>query len=375
MAQPEEVNEEARSLLVETFGSPSHAVEGAFAHGVLGLMSEHTHYFRGFALLMPIEHGTAVAARVSNRPGCHCIVAGQAALQIEGSEPDPRYRLVGRLVRDVGPGDAGIEIAVVSTVPAWWREVGLTALGVAVVRALQTLFSLPSDEAVLMQSVRAAVEASLEMPFSIAYPLAANDAHPGTVVLVDTQEEERMTLPLADPEILGWGAIHADVDVSRFKATVEQHVRAADRALTTLKRRGFQHLTSYRELEHRDLERALQLLPQAQAPVVRYLVTENRRVQKLVVALRRRDWQMMGALMLMSHAVQRDDWALTSPEADYVVERVEGMSLEGLYGARMTGRSGTVLLVGQPFVLPAFLDRIQAELQQRSGTRPETLLL
>jgi galactokinase len=150
--------------------------------------------------------------------------------------------------------------------------------------------------------------------------------------------------------------------------------RASD-ALAILRRHGFPDLTSYRDLEHRDLDRALNAVPDAHAPIVRYLVTENRRVQKLVAAVRRRDWQMMGALMFMSHAVQRDDWRLTSPESNHVVAEVEAMSLEGLYGARATGRTGAVLIAGQPFVIPNFLDRIQSQVRDRFQAPAHSLLL
>jgi galactokinase len=78
------------------------------------------------------------------------------------------------------------------------------------------------------------------------------------------------------------------------------------------------------------------------------LVTENRRVQKHVAALRRDDWQMVGALLLMSHASLRDDWKGTTAAADTLVEAVEARTHDGLYGACMTERGGGVLVVGRP---------------------------
>ena len=116
-------------------------------------------------------------------------------------------------------------------------------------------------------------------------------------------------------------------------------------------------------------------MPRRLRPVVRHVVTENGRVQKLVAAIRRHDWQMFGALLLMSHASLRDDWQRSNDEIDFVVEQVEAMSLDGMYGACVTGRGGCVLVLGQPFVVPRCLDRIKTAFHARFGRMPETMLL
>jgi galactokinase len=72
----------------------------------------------------------------------------------------------------------------------------------------------------------------------------------------------------------------------------------------------------------------MEALPARLTSVARHLVTDNRRVQKMVAALRRSDWQMVGALLLMSHASRRDAWQGTSAEADFLVEHVEATTLE-----------------------------------------------
>ena len=39
----------------------------------------------------------------------------------------------------------------------------------------------------------------------------------------------------------------------------------------------------------------------------------------MVFAARKKDWQMFGALLLMSHASLRDDWKRTDDEVDLVL--------------------------------------------------------
>ena len=156
---------------------------------------------------------------------------------------------------------------------------------------------------------------------------------------------------------------------------VEVEPARREDVLGTLQKDTFPKLTSLRDLEHRDLDRALGALPRRLRPYLRHLVTENRRVQKLVAAVRRNDWQMFGALLLMSHASTRTDWDSTGARVDFVVEQVEQMTLEGMYGGFMSGRGGCVLVLGQPFTVPRALDRIADAFEAHFGARPDTMLL
>jgi galactokinase len=77
----------------------------------------------------------------------------------------------------------------------------------------------------------------------------------------------------------------------------------------------------------------------------------------------------------MSHASRRDEWGGTSAEANFIVEQVETMTLDGIYGACMTGRGGYVILVGQPHALPLGLDPLKAAFEKRFGFVPYAMSL
>ena len=69
-------------------------------------------------------------------------------------------------------------------------------------------------------------------------------------------------------------------------------------------------------------------------PRARHVVTENARVLDFAAALRARDVNALGPLLLASHASLRDDYAVSTPELDLLVEiLVES----GAIGARLTG--------------------------------------
>jgi galactokinase len=72
----------------------------------------------------------------------------------------------------------------------------------------------------------------------------------------------------------------------------------------------------------------------ADDPFARHVVSENARVLAFVDALRAGDASAAGALMLASHASLRDDFAVSTPELDRLVELSVAT---GAFGARLTG--------------------------------------
>src|SRR5690606_35509706 len=84
---PEQVVARARTLLDERLGTSAHPAEAVFAPAGAGIPAEHTHYFDGFALLLMLPLGTAVAVRRAEGP------ASQVAF--EGSEATWRFDRAG----------------------------------------------------------------------------------------------------------------------------------------------------------------------------------------------------------------------------------------------------------------------------------------
>jgi galactokinase len=72
----------------------------------------------------------------------------------------------------------------------------------------------------------------------------------------------------------------------------------------------------------------------ADDPFARHVVTENARVLAFAAALRAHDLDALGPLLLESHASLRDDFAVSTPELDRLVELLVA---HGARGARLTG--------------------------------------
>ncbi len=70
----------------------------------------------------------------------------------------------------------------------------------------------------------------------------------------------------------------------------------------------------------------------------KHVITEIARTQQAAEAIREGDWSLAGKLMYQSHESMRDDFEISCPEIDLLVEiaRELGESA-GVFGSRLTG--------------------------------------
>lgn len=361
------LRQEARAALQAQVDAEASAMATAFAHGSIAVQADHTHYSDGFALVLSTPPGVAVAVtRADAAPyllsvsddGRHACTAAEA----ESGEAPAWAAVTHALQRALG-GES-LHVAVASTMPGVCRDSYWAALAAALVQALDTLdMGMPAaverasdvrDE--MLPTVADAVARVTRRPYSVAYPIAALAAKPPTFLLMDTATREHLPVETEAHAALGWALLDTGTAPPRSAEFHRARHRTAEAALGVLRDGGFDGLSAFRDLEHRDLERAHAAVRDAQKPIVRHLVTENRRVQKHVASMRQSDWQMIGALLLMSHNSRRTHWGSTSAPIDFVVETVEGLTIDGLYGACMTERDGAVLVTGRP---PSFADGLR----------------
>lgn len=369
----------ARELLVARMGTAEPSVSTAYACGTVGVQADQTHYSDGFGLFLPLQQGVAVAAR----PAAEARITFAGADPIwtdEASSPPPWVVIVRRILQEL-LADQQAEVAVVSTVPGVCRDGYFAALAVAVTRVARALDlataldlnNVPSLRDDLMPLLAGEIGAAFDRPYSTGYLLATIAGTDPAFTLVDTTTREHLPVETEARTALRWAVVDPNGSEPRDAAFHRRRQKEAQQALRVLRANGFEQLKAFRDLEHRDLEAAVDVLPEALRLVARHLVTENRRVQKHVAAMRRSDWQMIGALLLMSHASQRDQWDSTTDAVDAVVAKAEERTHDGLYGACMTGRSGAVLVVGRPSAFGRELRRLSAEVAETLGTPPRLL--
>lgn len=374
----EVLEEWAHSLLVDRMGGGDD-VSTAHAYGVIAVQADQTHYSDGFGLFMSLRQGVAVAARRAD--ASRVVFAGRADEEPPEDRRLPWVAVVQRLLHEL-IAEEEVEVAVVSTVPGTCRDGYLAALAVATTRVVRALDVSTTVDLSSVQDLRdelvpflaAEIGAAFDCPYSSGYVLATFAGAEPAVTLVDTATREHLPVETEARSALRWAVIHPHGSEPPSTEFHRRRQRQAGKALEVLRANGFASLTAFRDLEHRDLVRAVSALPDSLRPVARHLVTENRRVQKHVLAMRRSDWQMVGGLLLMSHASQRDNWESTTRSADAVVEEVEAETNSALYGACMTGRAGAVLVAGRPGSFGHGLRRLSDAVTGTLGEPPRILV-
>ena len=111
----------------------------------------------------------------------------------------------------------------------------------------------------------------------------------------------------------------------------------------------------------------------ADDPIARHVVSENARVLQFVDALRAGDIGSCGRLMVESHASLRDDFAVSTPELDRLVE----LALEhGAVGARLTGAGfgGCIVALVEPRRAETFAAGVADRYRAETGVRTHRLL-
>ncbi len=94
-------------------------------------------------------------------------------------------------------------------------------------------------------------------------------------------------------------------------------------------------ITALRDVTPEQLEAHKALLPEIVYRRCRHVVTEDARVMQAVDAMEAGDLAQLGELLNASHESLRDDYAVSCPELDTMVELARQQP--GVYGSRMTG--------------------------------------
>lgn len=131
----------------------------------------------------------------------------------------------------------------------------------------------------------------------------------------------------------------------------------------------FPALKSLRDLSLEDFESS-RVLPPVIQKRCRHVLRENQRVLAAAAALEKSDLKSFGDLLAESHRSLRDDYEVSSPELDLMVELVN--HAPGLYGARMTGGGfgGCTINLVAAEAVAEFQNHVAHAYQLRTGTLP-----
>jgi galactokinase len=282
------------------------AVVTAWAPGRVNLIGEHTDYSGGLVLPVAIQHGITLEvagaddgiALTSDRYGAAPpIAADGSGAPVEGW--GSYAQAVACELALLGRPAVGLRGDVISDLPSGAGLSSSAALEVAIALALCAVAAFEVEPLALALACQRAEHRAVGKPSGILDQAASLLGTAGHAVFLDCGTLEHHAVPV--PAEAGLVVIDSGVDHSDEVGGYAQR--------------------------RRELEAGL---PQR----VRHVTTENQRVRDFAAALERDDLVAAGALLLASHASLRDDYDVSTPELDLLVELAQHA---GAHGARLLG--------------------------------------
>lgn len=302
------------------------------AHGRVNLIGEHTDYTGGYVLPMLIPQHTTVELRLN--AGQRVNVASQdygdkvESLSLTDLRPCGRWTdYVAGVVfalREVGVGVSGFDAYVSSSVPVGSGLSSSAALQVAALRALREALSLTVDDVKIAFLAHRAETQFVGAPVGVMDQMVVSLGDTESALFIDTRSKAFQRVPLPPRVEL----VVVDSGVKHEHATGEYRTRRAECEEAA-------RLLGVPELrDERDVAAAARL-PAPLDRRARHVIGENARVLATVYAIRHEAFVDVGALMNASHASLRDDFEVSCPELDCLVQLAQAE--RSVFGARMTG--------------------------------------
>lgn len=312
----------------------------ATAPGRVNLIGDHTDYMGGLVLPMAVDLATTVeAVQGGDRVELTSDLAeGVVALDLPVGDPRKVEPAWGRYVAgvlseaDLGPG-FGLTGTVTSTVPVGSGLSSSAALEVAVLLALGGRGE-PDEVAELCRS---AEQVATGVPCGIMDQLCSAAGAEGHALLIDCDTLDIDPVPVPDDAAV-W-VLHSGQERtlagSEYAARRRQCEAAADL------------VGPLPDADPDDVEAIEDPVLRARA---RHVRSECGRVREMAAALAADDLRSAGEAMLASHASLRDDFEVSTPVLDALVEELS--STPGVHGARLTGAGfgGCVVALASPDV-------------------------
>ena len=356
--------EKTRDVFRATFGAaPSMTVQ---APGRVNLIGEHTDYNDGLVLPCAIDYRTVIAASVRSDMTVRVVALdyGNAVDEYRLDQPIlPRadmqwanyIRGVVKELVDMGLPMVGMDIAVAGDVPQGAGLSSSASLEVAVCRLFATQ---PGFEKLSLTDM-ALIAQRAENNFvgckcgNMDQIISANGVK-GHALLIDCRslETEATPIPAGASIVIVNSLVKRGLVESAYNTRREQCEAAA----------RHYGVPALRDIDVATLEANKGGLDETVFRRARHVVTENERVRAAVKALAAGDLVRMGELMEASHVSMRDDFEITVPKIDQIVDIVKGViGLEG--GVRMTGGGFGGCVVA--LVPDAKVEAVKAALEQQ----------
>lgn len=313
----------------------------AAAPGRVNLIGEHTDYNDGFVLPMAIDRYAVLAggpAAAAAKFRAHSLELDETR---EFRANDPGGRKNGdwtNYLRGVVDGCkanglwAGpLDLALISSVPVGAGLSSSAALEVAMATLLEAATGKKlgrKNKALIAQQ---AEHDYAGVPCGIMDQFASSLCREDQLMLLDCRSAVPAMVPFTDPDI---AVLIINSNVSHELTDGEY----AERRSQCEEVAEQMSLSALRDASMKQLDAARAQLDDVLYRRARHVISENVRTLEAADACRAGQWKKVGELMVDSHFSLRDDFEVSCPELDLLVDLALEIDQEqGMFGSRMTG--------------------------------------
>ncbi len=344
------------------------------APGRVNLIGEHTDYNDGFVCPMAIERYVVLAAGPAadrdNGVRLFSQLSGEEATLRPGAqevEELPKWAVYSFGVLDLlhkrGVTLGAIDVVVLSTVPLGGGLSSSAALEVATATLAEAVTGEPLDGRDKARLCQMAENEYVGMPCGIMDQFSSALCKAGEAMRLDCRSLETHAVPLADPQVsvlVTNSNVKHELTGSEYPTRRKQCEQAAAAlGVPMLRDATMEMLEAKRDVMDNVIFRR-----------ARHIIGENQRVLHFSQAAADGDWQKAGELMYGSHAAMRDDFEISCPEIDQLVEIAREIGLAGgVYGSRMSGGGfgGCTVTLVETDRVEAVTQRLLEAYRKRTG--------
>jgi galactokinase len=328
----------AAKLFARCFGHPPRWLVAA--PGRVNLIGEHTDYNDGFVLPMAIRRYILIAADANTRGQVtlHSVTTGETATfsvrpKVERGEPGWSNYVRGVIAgfQKLGKKATGFDAVIESTLPFGGGLASSAALEVATATLLEAMVG-PKLEPLQKASLCQQAEHDFAgVPCGIMDQFTSILAQEDHALLLDCRSRRATPVAMTDPAVT---VLIINTNI-RHKLAESEYAKRRSRCETAAR---VLHVAALRDATLEGLEAARRQMEPVVFRRARHVITENQRTLQAAKAIQASDWDAIGRLMYDSHKSLREDYEVSCPELDTVVEIAQAIGAAGgIIGCRMTG--------------------------------------
>ena len=369
-----ELSAQVAAEFQKKYGRPPRWIAGA--PGRVNVIGEHSDYNDGFVLPMAIERYAVMAADSSSSSSSSSFYDAHfketAAIDISTpvTKGQPKWSNYVRGViagfQNRGVTIPALDVAFMSTVPLGGGLSSSAALEVCTATLLEAVTQKkldPVEKALLCQK---AEHEFAGMPCGIMDQFISVMGRENQLLLLDCRSRQTELVPMKDASV---AILIINTNV-KHELTGSEYPTRRKQCEAAAKALGVPSLRSATAVTLGSAKAGMD-------PVVfrraRHVIGEIERTINAAAGIRASNWTTVGQLMYASHYSLREDYEVSCPELDAVVEIAEGIgSKGGVWGCRMTGGGfgGCCVALVKTDAVETISKKIAADYKTKTGIEP-----